>query len=63
MKITLTVAVPPKGGLIVSQRAMHALEISHLNASSRRFVCPFGFSDETRPTDINVTLVNRTKKA
>ena len=23
----------------------------------------FGFSDETRPTDINVTVLNQTKKA
>ena len=28
----------------------HAVEISHVNTSSRCFVCPFGFPEETRPT-------------
>ena len=49
-----------QGGLIIWQRAM--------NACCRNITCKcifemFGFSDETRPTHINVTVLNQTKKA
>ena len=39
-----------------------AVEISHVNTSSRRFVCLFGFFDETRPTNINITLLKKKNK-
>ena len=39
------------------------VEISRVNTSSRRFVCLFDFFDESRPTDINITFLNQTKKA
>ena len=40
-------------GLIISQMAMSACYL----------VRPFGFSHKTRPTDINIALLNQTKKA
>ena len=57
---TAVIAIPmgltrrkqPQGGLI--KRAMYA--------GCRNITC-FGFSDENRPTDINVTLLDQVKKA
>ena len=50
--------VDPMAAIVIT-----AVEISHVNTSPRRFVCLFGFSDETRWQEINIALLNQTKEA